>query len=564
MYWYLRKYEDSPQKRVDMLADMRDSGEIERMPKDDVVALVKEVTEWEHTAGKFFFDPNAKEGRFFLQPEFIKGISGGNRSGKTCTCVMDVMMQCEGWHPLQRANLERLAKEAVEKWVREWCQELLDRKAWINNPPVYARCVTVDFPNYVEKVIGPEYEKWSTHAEVSEFAYANEKKRIIRWNNGSFVEFMTYEQALKAHGGAARHLIHFDEEPPSEIWQENMMRVISTNGRMIIGMTAVDGITWSEEEIWRPGEEGHKNVYTMEMSTYENPVNTKAVVENIKSMCIDKTEVDIRIYGKRKRRGGLVYKMAKDEYPWIIPRFKIPDDGYIVCCVDPHPRVEHAALWLWVDYEGVNHELIDGKPNIYEVAELFEHGTIPELKNKMDIVETMLGRKHDYMLCDPSGWIKDQSKQNDRSTFEQFNDVGVFPLKGSKDLPGGILKVAELLNIHIDKLGNERPRLFCFEDLSRLRWERKNYHWPEWKGKLKDSKNPLNRPVDKDDHMMENERRGAVFVDESDFELIEAPTEREMIEQEKRRLFNAKGDEIDVNFEEDELEELEYTDPYML
>ena len=100
------------------------------------------------------------------------------------------------------------------------------------------------------------------------------------------------------------------------------MRRISVKGRILYGATAIEGITWTEDKIFTPGETGaDPNIYVMDMSTYENPTISDKVVKEILKQCADETDVDIRIHGKRKRRGGNVYKMAKDEAPWIIDRF---------------------------------------------------------------------------------------------------------------------------------------------------------------------------------------------------------------------------------------------------
>lgn len=535
---------------------------------------------WEQAKARNTYHPPYKCYKYYLQPHFIRGISGGNRSSKTATNCIDIIMQCEGWHPLQRENLEKLAKEALEPWVREHCQRLLDEKKWIKSPPVAARCVAVDFTSGVEKFCGVEYAKWLTRSEVKVIAYDKDSgrdKRTIKWKNGSFVEFMTTEQELDAHGGVARDTVQFDEEAPYDYWVENMMRVISTNGRILYGATAVEGVSWSEEEIWLKGDQGHKDIYTMELTTYNNPVNSKEVVDKILGLCRSQDDIDIRIYGKRVRRGGNVYEEARDEYPWIIPKFKIPkEDGILILAIDPHPKVEHALQWIWVDYEGnievdegyKTFDLIDGKPNLYECAEVFQHGTVPQVAVYIKRMENVIGREHDFCLADPAAWIDDQ-KTTTKTMEKQLVDADIFPIKGSKDKRGGILKVKELLSIVQFNSENDKvvekvrshPRLMMMEDMDRVtpevsgkdspmiertRWERKNYHWKRRKGKLAEEMAIPQDPVDKDDHMMENERRICEFVIEYDHDLLE------MKDQKRSRYLNEKGQEIDVSFEEEE------------
>jgi hypothetical protein len=553
MYWYLRKFEDSPLAVMQRMHQADLSGDIEKIDQKKLHEDAKMMMAWEQARGRNTYQPikKTKAGKpgiyyYFLQFYKIKGISGGNRSSKTATHCIDITMQCEGWHPLQRENLEKLYKDALDEWVREHCGRLLDERKWIKSPPVAARCVAVDFTSGVEKFCGPEYEKWLTLAECKEISYSNDKKRRIVWKNKSFVEFMTTEQDLDAHGGVARDSVMVDEECPYDYWVEScLMRTLSTRGRILYGATAVQGVSWSEEEIWLKGDQGHPNIYTMELSTYDNPVNSEEEINTVLSLCKTQADIDIRIFGKRVRRGGNVYDMAQDEFPWIIPKFEIPkEDGVLILAIDPHPKVEHALLWVWVDYEGnveidVDYKtfgLIDDKPNLYECAEVFQHGTIPQLAFYIRQMESRIGRKHDFCLCDPAAWIDDQ-KTTTKTMEQQLVDAGIFPIKGSKDKRGGILKVKELLSIieYADKDNKiiekvlDHPRLMMMEDMNRVtpdmieraRWERKNYHWKRRKGKLAEEMSIPQDPVDKDDHQPENERRICEFVIEYEYDLID-------------------------------------------
>lgn len=527
MYWFLEKKEDRPQAFLSELAKIEDEKGIESIPEDDLRKIHEQVMYWNSAKGKFFYTPNRKEQEFFLSPHMIRAISGGNRSGKTATCVMDAVMQCEGWHPMQKANLRKLAEEALEEWVRKQAQYLLDNKLWIKDPPVKWRCVSIDFPNFVEKVVGNEYEKWSTHELVKEFAYGNDKKRKIIWNNKSQVEFMTYEQPVLSHGGAALDGIHFDEEPTEGHYQQGLMRIVSTKGRITVGMTAEQGVTWTEERIFTPGEQGHKDIFVMEMSTYENPVNTEAIVDKIKAQCLDETEIQIRVYGKRKARGGSVFKNYREEHPWIVEPFEIPQDkGMLLASIDPHPQIPHAVAWMWCDFEGLFHPLHNDKPNLYIVAEMFEPGHIPYLASLLRVKEHEIGRNHDLILCDPWAWNKSQADEHAKSLFEQLTENGIYPIKGSKDLSGGIVKMGEMFSLQMDVEGKdsrETPQLMVFNTCDRFKWEMKNYRWqPPPRTRQGEGKTPKQKPVDKDDHLIEAVRRMCEYVYDGDLEVYEA------------------------------------------
>jgi phage terminase large subunit-like protein len=435
-------------------------------------------------------------------------------------------MQIEGWHPLQRDNLSKLALKALDNNVRDHCSRLMDERKWIASPPIEGRVVAVDFPNGVEKFVGPEIIKWASRADLKEISYGNEKKRVIVWKDGSFIEFMTCDQELDAHGGAARDVVWFDEEPPESYWDENLMRIMTKSGRMILGMTSVKGVTWTENRIFIPGEKYEPDNYTITMSSYDNPANTKEMVEKIKAQCHDETEIAIRIFGQRTLRGGNVYKSWKDTYPWVIDPFIIPKTGGIMLtAIDPHPNTPHAVLWIWADTDGQIKEfpLIDNKPNLYECGLLFENATIPELAMMIKAYEEhnewMNGRHHEISICDPMAWVEDQTKDKiARSLVSQLIDNDITPLKGSKDLIGGIFKVMEFLTI---PEGGNHPRLMTMRHLEYLRFERKNYHFPDPRRYDKLGKNVSQKPVDKDDHMMENERRIVEYVIDNKLEPMD-------------------------------------------
>lgn len=59
----------------------------------------------------------------------------------------------------------------------------------------------------------------------------------------STIEFMSAEQGTKAFMGAARHIIHIDEPVDEAIYNECLIRTMTTNGRMIHSVTPKLGLT---------------------------------------------------------------------------------------------------------------------------------------------------------------------------------------------------------------------------------------------------------------------------------------------------------------------------------
>lgn len=255
----------------------------------------------------------------------------------------------------------------------------------------------------------------------------------------------------------------------------------------------------------------------MKMRTIENPMNTEEMVEQIRKQCLDKEEEAIRLDGDFTARGGYVYKEFKDRSPWVIEAFDIPDSGFIINSIDPHDATPHGVCWLWVDYDGLYHDLLDGKPNIYTIREMFEPGTIRELSDSIKMVEMDIGREADVRLCDPSAWNEGQTENRTKTTFELFSEQDIHVIKGSKDMTGGNRKVRMSMFCEPDS----HPQLMLFDNVKRLRWEILNYRYPDWRGKANLERKRPDKPIDKDDHVIECQRRGVEFVDDGGLFKIE-------------------------------------------
>lgn len=204
---------------------------------------------------------------------------------------------------------------------------------------------------------------------------------------------------------------------------------------------------------------------------------------------------------------------------------KPPENGVLILAIDIHPKTEQALLWVWVDDIGEvemgndkTFPLRDGKPNLYEVAEIFRKANVPEMDQMIKDIEEKMGRRHDYFLLELAAWSDDQNTSTD-NVASQFVKLDYDPIKASKDLTGGILKVKEFLSGK-DFVTEQDvvPRLLCCENLERLRWERKNYHYPR---PPKGQDMPIKqKPVDRDDHIMEDERRIVQFVLDHELEIL--------------------------------------------
>lgn len=67
----------------------------------------------------------------------------------------------------------------------------------------------------------------------------------IRHKSGgtSLLGFKSYDQGRKKFQGTAKHVIWLDEEPPSDVYDECMLRLMTTDGMMLCTFTPLEGLT---------------------------------------------------------------------------------------------------------------------------------------------------------------------------------------------------------------------------------------------------------------------------------------------------------------------------------
>lgn len=67
----------------------------------------------------------------------------------------------------------------------------------------------------------------------------------IRHKSGfdNMLSFKSYDQGRKKFQGTAKHIIWLDEEPPADVYDECLMRLMTTNGLMICTFTPLEGLT---------------------------------------------------------------------------------------------------------------------------------------------------------------------------------------------------------------------------------------------------------------------------------------------------------------------------------
>jgi hypothetical protein len=298
------------------------------------------------------------------------------------------------------------------------------------------------------------------------------------------------------------------------------MRLVDTNGEEVFAMTPINEANYGASSRWmyddivtvagrtiemvgkeinvKQNPEGDADIDILFANIYDNKAIPKEAADRILSK-FGKEEREVRERGHFLFLSGLVYKEFNDnkhlvDESEIANWWKSPDYTLYIA-IDPHPRTPHAVLF-WVTRRDGLHFVVD--------EHFVETNSANELVELIKVKQR--GKPTNVILIDPSGFIKDPSTG---SCFSyDLADAGLFPvpIEGSKDMARGILRVRELLN------GTQRgPLIYISRECKRLRYELTHYTWDNWKKDTANIKGDKQKPIDKDDHLLECLRRIALI-----------------------------------------------------
>lgn len=363
---------------------------------------------------------------------------GGNRVGKTVSGAMESCWYLTGTHPYRTTP----------------------------EPPIYGRGVAVDIEQGLGKIMLPEIQRWLPTSFLINGSWSDSysaQSRTLTLLNGSKMDFLTYEQDAEKHAGTSRSFCWWDEEPPENIFNEDMLRLVDVNGSWWISMTPVLGYTWIHRKYYRPLIEQRvedKAVAVFLGSTENNPhVSSEVLDEITKGMSPEEKEA--RKHGKFMAASGLVY-------PSFGPHNTIPPinaqavSKAIYCSMDHGLR--HPTVWLWayVDTEGriiVFHEYVESERTITQHAKALKDY---EAWAGFDVNERIA-----YRIGDPA--IEQRSAATGTSVRTIYAENEIYVGLGNNDVRAGLNRVRSYLEKFGLFITQDCPTLI--DDLSQYRWD---------------------------------------------------------------------------------------------
>lgn len=404
------------------------------------------------------FGPHAKQAAFLEADARVRVFLGGNRAGKSTVGVVDDLVNT-------------LPAEFVPDHLKRY------KKLWKDD--VRGRVVTPDL-GHTLKAVYEVYQRWVPPAALRGGTWSkafDKQDRILNFKNGSFIEFMSYEQDLNKFGGSARDWIHYDEEPPGErgeaIRKECRMRLADRGGYEIFTFTPLTGLSWAYDEFWEnrgdqlaEGVWGSGRIRVVLASMLDNPHLTR---ENIEEALSGLTEEELaaRRDGQFSHFQGLVYSEFDYDIHTCEPVSKEHLKGQDVR-IGIDPGIKTTAI-VFVAFDRDNRALV--------FDEMYLHGehAIPDravAKIKQRLAEWEV--RSSYNMIDPAS--RNRSNTDHQRVQSLYTRAGLPVLPAQNDVETGVFEVKRRLQ-HTDHVGRPDPLLVIARNCKKLLWERARYRY---------------------------------------------------------------------------------------
>jgi phage terminase large subunit-like protein len=462
------------------------------------------------------FQPHPKQSLFLASTVPLKAFLGGNRSGKTtCGIVDDLIQACS---------------------PEDLPEHLLGFKKW--QPPFFCRIVAPDFVSTMEGVIFNKLREWCPRnaMEGGSWDKAYDKQRRMLWfSNGSWMQFLTFEQDLDKHSGAALHRVHFDEEPPSDIRRECLMRLIDFGGDELFTMTPLFGMSWMFDSIYEPYVKGDlDDAIVVEVDMDDNP-HLDEVTKKRALAGLSEEERNARKSGRFVHFGGMVFgefsgNHVVDQFPYDYFTPGHPGEfDMIYVGIDPGTRHLAAAVFVACTPDG---QLI-----VFDEVGI-KDGTVRDMAGEIALLRAKWSITPRMYVIDPAA--RNRNHQTGRSDQMEYMDAGIVAVPGQNAVTAGIQNIKA-------RLQASPPQLRVTENCAGLIDEFHKYRWTKQKRNA-DGADPKEEPLKTNDHRLDALRyvamarpyAPAVVTDERN-ESIYQRMIREDLERSRRPARVARG-----------------------
>ena len=389
-------------------------------------------------------------------------VFGGNRSGKTECGAVEAVWWARGIHPFRENR-------------RDVCGWVVSPTYEVQREVSQSKILSYLRPEWIVDVTMQSGRKSSPEGGVIDYITV---KNVF--GGVSRIGFKSADQGREKFQGASLDFVWFDEEPPKDVYEECVMRVMDRKGDIWGTMTPLKGRTFVYDEIYL-NKRQNPEIWSITMEWADNPYLDKDEIEMLTN-AFDKESVENRRFGKFSDEGGLVYPEF-DESVHVTDPFDVPKDWYDTISVDPGLHNPLSAHFYAVDYDG----------NVYVIAEHYERerdveyhaARIKEIADGLDWPRDAKGR----LRCIIDSAANQRTLSSLKSVADLFYEKDILcDTSVNKDLWSGIAAVKE-------RFKARPPRITIFRNCVHMIREIKGYHWGNG-----------DAPVKEDDHAMDELR----------------------------------------------------------
>jgi phage terminase large subunit-like protein len=383
-------------------------------------------------------------------------IAGGNRAGKTeLACMLAIAV----------------AAGSGEHWIRDWMALNAIPKALIPEKPGTVWIANISYGDSLE-YMRPKLDLLLPKGTKRRQWGANNRGLAVLPNNGRIVS-MSMDSGRSKFQGGSPSLVILDEEPPEDIFDESMLRVVDAKGRVVVSATPLKGLTWMHHRFI---EKPYPGFSTDRISGLDNPYVSSV---KMKSAVAHLTEASqrSRLFGEFTSQAGLVYSEFSPSLH--IQSVEIGEGWERHRSIDFGSTHPFCCLWVAVIPSGA----IRPDPVLYVYQELYQTG--------LTTIEA--GRQINEMSGDDSFFwtVADPESKDGRLTLKRECMIPTLKAPKFMGVLEGIGMVRELLAVD----GEGKPGILIHPDCKNLIREFKLYRW--------DSRSKRDRPQKLNDHALD-------------------------------------------------------------
>ncbi len=214
-------------------------------------------------------------------------VFGGNRSGKTECGAVECLWLLRGIHPYRKNR----------KDVFGWAVSLSQQ---VQRDVAQAKILS-----YLPKSWIADITMLSGRKDNPEGGVIDQIKIKNVFGGISTLGFKSCDQGREKFQGSSLDFVWFDEEPPRDVYEECVMRVMDREGDIFGTMTPLKGKTFIYNEIYLNVRK-NPQIWHESITWEDNPFLSKKEAKLLES-ALDSAALDARKYGRFSDGAGLVY-----------------------------------------------------------------------------------------------------------------------------------------------------------------------------------------------------------------------------------------------------------------